>query len=394
VIVQRSNTPFKCSGVGGVQSAGCDDGMGKKLTCHLSSECPHRSSGKFELACIFRLIPAITMIPRHLPIIALVSLMLTQSHAQMPSDPGDPPHLKRYEGSVIFAHKTERYTRYLIPLSKWQPPSGADAKEYDKSQEIEGNFTRLAYVIPDSEREVLEVHRNYLNELDSSGWEILHSAVGEKEIHPNFGYNTKLREPVDGTQLFEYPTPGGTAYIAARRADPDGDTYATITTFRFTNNGLTGPFENLIKPHSTLVRVDLIKPKAMEQRMVFIDAAAMKSEISQQGRVSLYGVLFEFNKTDIKPESQPTLAEVAKLLQEDPSLKLLVVGHTDNIGTLDFNKDLSARRATSVVSALVKQFGIAANRLHPEGVAFLAPIAASDTEEGRSKNRRVELVRW
>jgi outer membrane protein OmpA-like peptidoglycan-associated protein len=104
--------------------------------------------------------------------------------------------------------------------------------------------------------------------------------------------------------------------------------------------------------------------------------------------------LFEFNKTDIKPESQPTLAEVAKLLQEDPSLKLLVVGHTDNIGTLDFNKDLSARRASSVVSALVEQFGIAAHRLHPEGVAFLAPIAASDTEEGRSKNRRVELVRW
>lgn len=334
------------------------------------------------------------MFTQLLSIITLVSLTVTHSHAQLPIDPGDPPHLKRYEGSLIFAHKTERYTRYLIPLSNWQPPAGTDAKEYAKSQEIEGAFTRLAYLIPDSQREVLEVHRNYLNELGSSGWEILHSAAGEKEIHANFGYNTKLREPVEGTQLFEYPTLGGTGYIAARRADPDGDTYATITTFRFTNNGLTGPFENIIKPNTTLVRVDLIKPKAMEQRMVFVDAVAMKNEISQQGRVSLYGILFEFNKTALNPESQPTLAEVSKLLKDDPALKLLVVGHTDNIGTLDFNKDLSARRATAVVTALVEQFGIATDRLHPEGVAFLAPIAATDTEEGRTKNRRVELVRW
>lgn len=329
-----------------------------------------------------------------IPIIALISLSLTHSDAQLPADPGDPPHMKRYEGSLIFSRKTERYTRYMIPLSAWQNPAGPDTKEYAKSQEIEGAFTRLAYVIPDSEREVLEVHRNYLNELGNSGWEILFSAVGEKEIHANFGYNTKLREPVEGTQLFEYPTPGGTGYIAARRADPDGDTYATITTFRFTNNGLTGPFEKIIKPNSTLVRVDLVKPKAMEQRMVFVDAAAMKTEITQQGRVSLYGILFEFNQTNIKPESQPTLAEVAKLLKDDAALKLLVVGHTDNVGTLDFNKDLSARRAKSVVNALVEQFGIVADRLHPEGVAFLAPIAASDSEVGRAKNRRVELVRW
>jgi len=349
---------------------------------------------KFHIECILSRHPGLLMITRHLPIIALVSSTFATIHAQLPADPGDPPHLKRYEGSIIFAHKTERYTRYLIPLSTWQNPAGPEAKEYAKSQEIEGDFTRLAYVIPDSQREVLEVHRNYLNELESSGWEILYSAVGEKEVHANFGFNTKLRDPVDGTQLFEYPTPGGTGYIAARRADPDGDAYATITTFRFTNNGLTGPFENLIKPNSTLVRVDLIKPKAMEQRMIFVDAAAMKAEITQQGRVSLYGILFEFNKTELKPESESTLAEVAKLLRDDPALKLLVVGHTDNIGTLDFNKDLSTRRAVSVVKALTDQYGIAAERLHAEGVAFLSPIAATDTEEGRAKNRRVELVRW
>jgi OmpA-OmpF porin, OOP family len=334
------------------------------------------------------------MITRLLPIIALVCLTFNPSQAQLPTDPGDPPHLKRYEGAIIFAHKSERYVRYLVPLSAWHPPTGPDAKEYTKSQEIEGAFTRLAYVIPDSQREVLEVHRNYLNELESSGWEILYSAVGEKEVHANFGFKTKLRDPVDGTQLFEYPTPGGTGYIAARRADPDGDAYATITTFRFTNNGLTGPFEDLVKPNSTLVRVDLIKPKAMEQRMIFVDATAMKAEITQQGRVSLYGILFEFNKTQLQPESEPTLGEVAKLLKDDPALKLLVVGHTDNIGTLDFNKDLSNRRAASVVKALADHYGIAADRLHAEGVAFLAPIAATDTEEGRAKNRRVELVRW
>lgn len=94
---------------------------------------------------------------------------------------------------------------------------------------------------------------------------------------------------------------------------------------------------------------------------------------------------------DLKPESEPTLNEIAKLLNQNPNLKLYVVGHTDNVGDIAYNMKLSQARADSVV----KKYGIDANCLTPYGVGPLAPVTSNKTEEGRAKNRRVELVeRW
>lgn len=95
----------------------------------------------------------------------------------------------------------------------------------------------------------------------------------------------------------------------------------------------------------------------------------------------------------IKPESETTLAEVAKLLETDKGLKVNVVGHTDNIGGTDYNMKLSLERANAVVQALVGKHGISAMRLKAYGVGPLTPVASNDTEEGRAKNRRVELVK-
>jgi OOP family OmpA-OmpF porin len=83
---------------------------------------------------------------------------------------------------------------------------------------------------------------------------------------------------------------------------------------------------------------------------------------------------------------------MAKLLKDNPALKLLVVGHTDNIGSLAFNMDLSQRRAIGVVNVLASRFGISKDRLTPVGVSFASPVASNQTEDGRAKNRRVELV--
>ena len=95
----------------------------------------------------------------------------------------------------------------------------------------------------------------------------------------------------------------------------------------------------------------------------------------------------------MKPESDAALKEIAHLLQEDPQLKLYVVGHTDNQGVLDMNLELSKRRADAVLTALTAKFGVAAARLHALGDGPSAPVASNDTEEGRSRNRRVELVK-
>jgi len=90
--------------------------------------------------------------------------------------------------------------------------------------------------------------------------------------------------------------------------------------------------------------------------------------------------------------SPATLGEIGKLLKANPALKLYVVGHTDAVGAVAYNKDLSEKRAAAVVQYLVRQHGIAADRLVPAGVGPLAPVATNATEEGRAKNRRVELV--
>ena len=130
----------------------------------------------------------------------------------------------------------------------------------------------------------------------------------------------------------------------------------------------------------------------METRMVTVSAGEMAAGISKSGSIALYGILFDFNSAEVKPESTPTLEEMAKLLKSQPALKLLVVGHTDNVGTYEFNVDLSQRRAASVVRTLNSKFAVDPKRLTPVGVSFASPVASNKTEEGRAKNRRVELV--
>jgi OmpA-OmpF porin, OOP family len=125
-----------------------------------------------------------------------------------------------------------------------------------------------------------------------------------------------------------------------------------------------------------------------------VTSEQMASEINRTGRIALYGLYFDTNQTEIKPESRPTLEQIADLLKREPNLKILVVGHTDNVGTFEANRDLSQRRAESVVNTLVTGFGIAPDRLIPFGVSYAAPVASNATPEGRSENRRVELVRY
>jgi outer membrane protein OmpA-like peptidoglycan-associated protein len=118
----------------------------------------------------------------------------------------------------------------------------------------------------------------------------------------------------------------------------------------------------------------------------------MAKAITSAGRVALYGIYFDTGKAEIKPESKAALDEIAKYLKANGSMKLHVVGHTDNVGGLDANLGLSKHRADAVVASLTKQYGIPGNRLTANGVAYLAPVAVNTSEDGRAKNRRVELV--
>jgi len=135
----------------------------------------------------------------------------------------------------------------------------------------------------------------------------------------------------------------------------------------------------------------IVEKEGMKQEVV-ADAAAMGNDIRSTGHVSVYGIYFDTGKSTIKPESDAAIAEIAKLLKSDGALKIYVVGHTDNVGSFDSNMKLSKDRAEAVAKDLVSKHGIAAGRLKAYGVSSLSPVASNSTEDGKAKNRRVELV--
>jgi OmpA-OmpF porin, OOP family len=136
----------------------------------------------------------------------------------------------------------------------------------------------------------------------------------------------------------------------------------------------------------------IVQKQGMAQDIV-ANADVFSDELKNTGHTAVYGIYFDTGKSDIKPESEQAIGEIAKLLKKDVNLKVYVVGHTDNVGGIESNMKLSQARAEAVVQILTKNQGIAAARLKSFGNGPYAPVASNDTEEGRAKNRRVELVK-
>ena len=136
--------------------------------------------------------------------------------------------------------------------------------------------------------------------------------------------------------------------------------------------------------------VVVLERQGMRQSVALLDAAAMKKEIDARGRVALY-INFDIDKASLRADAQPTIDEIAKLLGADPALKLSIEGHTDNTGSAEHNRQLSAARARSVLGALVG-LGVDPARLSSQGFGQDMPIADNASEDGRAKNRRVEFI--
>jgi OmpA-OmpF porin, OOP family len=139
-------------------------------------------------------------------------------------------------------------------------------------------------------------------------------------------------------------------------------------------------------------RLYIVEREIMKQEVV-ANPDAMGNDIRSTGHVAVYGINFETGKSDINQESSQVILQISILLTNDKSLKLYVVGHTDNVGSIDANLKLSKERSDAVVNSLVSKYKISNDRLKAYGVASLVPVASNDTEEGRAKNRRVELVK-
>jgi len=303
----------------------------------------------------------------------------------------DHPLLKRFEGSVILRYKQKNFDEFTIALERVVFDYGAQKFTDWKRAKVEGIRTTAFYRMP-RDASNLEAIKNYENDLKEKGFEVMFSG-SNKELDNGYGrfvgqvYTTEVDYD---KQKYVMASADDYRYITLKKSRPEGDVYVTVFAAATPSNWK----DDVLQTGQVLARVDLIETKPIENRMVKVTAAEMAQQIASSGRVALYGIYFDFNKTDIKPESDQTLEEIAKLLQQSPVMRSVVVGHTDAVGNFDFNKDLSKRRANAVVNALSERFGVDKTRLLPFGASFAAPLATNETEEGRAKNRRVELVKY
>jgi len=286
------------------------------------------------------------------------------AHGQDAQGSKDHPLISRYPGSTINEYSHKAFDEYELPLSKC-----ADRK-YEKTQHVEGKVTAFYYTTPEG-RSALEVYRNYETALKNAGFQTLFSCAKTcGEAPPSSAF------PIDDA-FGNYAA--DTRYLAAKLARDSGDVYVALWVYDSTFD---------IKTF-----LGVIESKPMESGLVTVNAATLAADIGRTGHASVYGIYFDTGKADVKPESDGTLKEIAKLLQQNPQLKLYVVGHTDNQGTLDMNMDLSKRRADAVLTVLTAKYGVATAKLRALGDGPSAPVASNDEEPGRAKNRRVELVK-
>jgi outer membrane protein OmpA-like peptidoglycan-associated protein len=283
----------------------------------------------------------------------------------------DHPLIPRYEGSEIRGFKTSAFEEYRLIISKILKRNGES--EGDTFTRLEGKVSHRLYRAP-KDRSVLEVFRNYEGALQKAGFTAVF-ACQQKDcgqwfngaMNPSARYNGLIYG-------------GQQRYLAAKLARPEGDVYVSLyaTSFEPENR--------------TFVQLDVIELKGMEQKMVVVEATEMEKTIARDGRIAIYGILFDFDKADIKPESKEQIDQLGALLKKSPNLQVIIVGHTDGKGAFDYNLSLSQRRAQAVVSALNSGHGIKSSRLTAAGAGMIAPVASNRTDEGRAKNRRVEIV--
>jgi OmpA-OmpF porin, OOP family len=272
-----------------------------------------------------------------LSIIAIALLLLLPSAVRSQEEKDieggqDHPLFSRMPGFYLSAYESKDFDSYQSPYVE------GDAGRW------EGKLTKIGYSRKSSGKQVsmTQIVRNYQEAAKKIGGKILHS---DERI------------------------------LDARIQKNGAVTFVEVAAF---NDGRD--YELLI-----------VESKAMEQD-VTANAGALSQSIAATGKAAVYGIYFDTGKSVVKPESNPTLDEIVKLLMLNAQLRLYVVGHTDNVGALDANLKLSADRADAVVKAIAGR-GVDAKRLKPAGVGPYSPETSNATEEGRAKNRRVELVK-
>ncbi|MBK7868120.1 MAG: OmpA family protein [Ignavibacteriales bacterium] len=221
----------------------------------------------------------------------------------------------------------------------------------EDTKTIEGNISRATYYIKEGAKEpsALQLFKNYENAIVSKGG---------KKIFSNTTYS------IDITATYQIFSNNVEYWVGIFQ--------------------MAGDVPNSVNGFLLVV----LGKEVMTQS---VTANAILDSLTKSGSIQLY-INFETAKADIKKESQPIIDEIAKMLKDNPTIKVSVEGHTDNTGTAASNQTLSENRAKSVMNSLIAS-GIDKTRLTSKGWGQSKPITDNKTEDGKTKNRRVEIVK-
>ncbi|GGX21104.1 OmpA/MotB domain-containing protein [Undibacterium macrobrachii] len=328
-------------------------------------------------------------------LVTLAALTSVSSHSFAQSSDiskgQDHPLIQRFQASRMTGYLQTEWTEAAIPQAKVAKLDGAKTAEWKL---IEGKETRLHYLSPVG-KTTLEVHRNYRDALLKAGMQI--NVTCDQKCDDLYRAWRDQAKPFERQLKWDNGHHNGYSHY-----DAIDNQEGRLIVGSFPANGRTSKTHVVVynsiafgggKKVDPMVStfIQIIEEKAQPTGQVSVNAEALKQNLDNTGHVSLYGLMFDTGKTELKAESQTQLSELANALKAQNNLNIIVVGHTDNIGSIDSNLSLSQARAQAIVQALI-QAGVEKRRLIAKGIANFAPIATNKTEEGRAMNRRVEIV--
>jgi len=282
----------------------------------------------------------------------------------------DHPIVNRYPGTQILTYVAKDFDEYELPLSA--PTSKSSPRtEFKKSKQLEGKITRIGYII-DSKTSGLKIFRNYKNAFKKSGFKVLFSCKKESCGQPvkwqGFFVNSQMWGSKDSQRV-----------MTVHKKIKGQDVYIVL---------LVGNQGRRIA-----VGVDVIEISKMENDLVDIDFNSLEKKLESEGRIALYGIRFEVDKAKLLESSKETIKVLAEVLTKNKSMRIYIVGHTDDSGSPAHNLSLSRKRAQSVVQELLIKYKIASDRISAFGAGPYAPVGANTDDDGRTLNRRVEIIK-
>jgi outer membrane protein OmpA-like peptidoglycan-associated protein len=320
----------------------------------------------------------------------LALICLTSGYGKDVFGANEHPALPSVPGSKVVASERKEQGEMIIPLERVVFDLQTQKFNNFKTVSASGPLMRTLYELP-TQTTPQEVARYYETSLSEAKGEILFSGAQGALDNGNDRFVDQIYRGREPDRIYNLLLLNrDNAYLAGKYNWNGRDIYVQVYTFANSEGRST----NLVRKGRVGALVETVEAGPTHPPTPLVTSEQMAEEINRTGRIALYGLYFDTGRTEIKSESKPTLEQIADLLKRERNLKLLVVGHTDNVGTFEANRDLSQRRAESVVNALVTGFGIAPESLIPFGVSYAAPVASNATPEGRSQNRRVELVRY